>query len=156
VVIKVNEMDDKKCQSVRELVSEALDGAAATGKNASLDGLVFEEESVAAHMESCSPCRSWHLKTEDIMELARSLPQFDVPEQLTQSILSEVCKEESARQQLSWVVYVVALAAFLFMIIFMDAYESIWGIGSWLVGFATMLALKLLVSEPVEGEQETA
>lgn len=86
--------------------------------------------------------------------MTRLLPQFDVSERLTQSILTQVAAvEKSRQQQLGWIVYATAVVLFVYVMLFVDAFESVWGIGSWMLGLATMIGLKLLVAEPEKEKQ---
>jgi len=147
----VDELRKENCQQVRELLSTALEA-----EGQSLAGLNVEGEPVEKHMEMCAPCQKWKAHTEDIVDVARSMPQFDVAEHLTQNILSTVASEQQSKQrQLSWIVYAAAMISFLYVMVIIDGSESVWGMGSWLVGLLTMLGLKMLVSDPAK-ERQTA
>lgn len=112
-------------------------------------------ESVADHMQACISCQDWHQQSTDMITMARSLPQFDVSERLTQNILSEVAAIDRARpQHLRWLVYSVVLTVFVATVLVIDAAESVWGIGSWIIGLATMIGIKLLISDS-ESERQT-
>lgn len=138
--------DKKKCEQVRELLELSIESS----------DLLADGDRGAAdeHLAECRPCSSWKEQSADIIDLARSLPTFDVSEKLTQSILTQIAVEETAKQkQLGWIVYAVAVVTFIWLLVVVDAYESIWGVGSWLVGLGTMLALKALVSESPKEHQ---
>ncbi len=131
------------CDATREVLSRTMDGA-----------VVESMETAEAHLSTCKPCRDWQAQTQEIIEVGRLLPKFDVAERLTQNILQSVAEEEKSKQkQLSWVVYSVGVVLFLWLLVVADAYESVWGIGSWLVGLMTMIALKYLVCEGTKKER---
>jgi len=143
----VDDLNNKRCDRVRELLSEEP-------SNRELETLEVDGEPISLHIDGCSPCRTWKEQTDEIVDMARSIPQFDVSERLTQNILTMVATEDKAKQQqFRWVVYAVTIAMFLYILLFVDALESVWGVGSWVVGLATMLGLKLLVSEPKKERQ---
>jgi predicted anti-sigma-YlaC factor YlaD len=151
----VDELNRTKCDKVRELLTEILDDTSDLSANSlAKSKLEVEGEPVAVHLEQCTPCQTWRAQTDEIVDMARMLPQFDVSESLTQSILMQVSSEDKARQQqLGWIVYAMAIGLFFYTMLFVDAFESVWGIGSWGVGLATMVGLKLLISEPKKERQ---
>lgn len=135
-----------------ELVDSESIGIAADDTGA--DQLLIDGEPAQQHVENCSSCQIWKNQTMEMVSVARSLPQFDVSEALTQSILRQVEQEDSVKQQrLAWVVYAATASLFLFVMLFVDAYESVWGVGSWIVGLATMIGLKMLITEPKKERQ---
>jgi predicted anti-sigma-YlaC factor YlaD len=151
----VDELNETKCSRVREILTEILDDTADSTRN-NLDNNTQEVdgERVSIHLQSCARCQNWQAQTEEMVDMARLLPQFDVSERLTQSILAQVAVVESSKQQqLSWIVYAAAVALFLYVMLFVDAFESVWGIGSWIVGLGTMMGLKLLIAEPRKESQ---
>lgn len=139
----MDETKARKCIAVRELLSDCIEE-----ESSSWNALETDGERVADHMQKCMSCQDWHRQSTDMITMARSLPQFDVSERLTQNILSEVSAIERARpQQLKWLVYAVVLTVFVATVLIIDAAESVWGIGSWIVGLATMIGVKLLISD---------
>lgn len=140
---------------MREILTEILDDSSdSTQNNLAKNTQEVDGELVSKHLERCAPCQSWQIQTEELVDMTRSLPQFDVSERLTQSILSQVAvAEKSRQQQLGWVVYAAAVVLFLYVMLFVDAFESVWGVGSWVVGLATMIGLKLLIAEPKKESQ---
>lgn len=140
---------------MREILTEILDDSSdSTKNNLAKNTQEVDGELVSKHLERCFPCQSWQIQTEELVDMTRSLPQFDVSERLTQSILSQVAVEEKSRQQqLGWIVYAAAVVLFLYVMLFVDAFESVWGVGSWVVGLATMIGLKLLIAEPKKESQ---
>lgn len=151
----MDELNETKCRRVREILTEILDDTADSTRN-NLENCTQEVdgERVSMHLQSCDRCQNWQAQTEEMVDMARLLPQFDVSERLTQSILAQVAVVESSKQQqLSWIVYAAAVALFLYVMLFVDAFESVWGIGSWIVGLGTMIGLKLLIAEPRKESQ---
>jgi predicted anti-sigma-YlaC factor YlaD len=140
---------------VREILTEILDDNTDSFKNnLEKETREVDGERISIHMQNCTRCQSWQAQTEELTDMARLLPQFDVSERLTQSILSQVAVVENSRQQqLSWIVYAAAVILFLYVMLFVDAFESVWGIGSWIVGLGTMIGLKLLIAEPRKESQ---
>src|SRR5437868_6164849 len=47
------------------------------------------------HLDACAACRQWRVQVDDMARVAE-LPQFDVPERLTQNIMVAV-EDESRR-----------------------------------------------------------
>ncbi len=151
----MDELNETKCSRVREILTEILDDTAdSTRNNLENSTQEVDGERVSIHLQSCDRCQNWQAQTEEMVDMARLLPQFDVSERLTQSILAQVAVVESSKQQqLSWLVYAAAVALFLYVMLFVDAFESVWGIGSWIVGLGTMIGLKLLIAEPRKESQ---
>ena len=151
----MDELNETKCSRVREILTEILDDTAdSTRNNLENNTQEVDGERVSIHLQSCARCQNWQAQTEEMVDMARLLPQFDVSERLTQSILAQVAVVESSKQQqLSWIVYAAAVALFLYVMLFVDAFESVWGIGSWIVGLGTMIGLKLLIAEPRKESQ---
>ncbi len=154
-MIAMEESKHNKCDKVRQLLMELVDSES-MGIAHDQSGTLVDGEPAMQHVENCSSCQVWKSQTTDIVNVARVLPQFDVSESLTQSILRSVEKESKVSQhRLVWVVYAAAVSLFLFTMLFVDAYESVWGIGSWVVGLATMVVLKMLITEPKKERQVT-
>ncbi|MBY0357616.1 MAG: hypothetical protein K2W82_06410 [Candidatus Obscuribacterales bacterium] len=104
------------------------------------DGSFLQE-----HRLECEACRSWEMQSSEVTILASSLPQFDVPESLTQKILNSV--EEERRQNLTTNKYFLlplSLVAFisLLMNLPLDNWENF---ASWIIGLVGILSLKLLL-----------
>ena len=151
-------MDDvskQKCKRVQEFLAEILDDTSDLERNNLAKSThEVDGELVSEHLKLCASCQSWQLQTEELVDMTRLLPQFDVSERLTQSILTQVAAvEKSRQQQLGWIVYATAVVLFVYVMLFVDAFESVWGIGSWMLGLATMIGLKLLVAEPEKEKQ---
>ena len=92
-------------------------------------------------------------RDDDLLKMARSMPQFDVPEELTQKILAAADSERLGRQ-LRWqqVAAVTALALALVAVLCVDSFESVWGLMSWLLCLPVMFAIQALIAAPAQGE----
>ncbi|MDZ4833130.1 MAG: hypothetical protein SGJ27_04945 [Candidatus Melainabacteria bacterium] len=153
----MDESKHNKCDQIREQLIELVDreSIGVTPGNSGMETLLVDGESAKEHVENCSACRIWKDQTLEMIDVAHSLPQFDVSESLTQSILRGVEQEDRVKQhRLAWVVYGSALSLFLYVLLFGDAYESVWGIGSWIVGLGTMIVLKMIVTEHPKKERQ--
>lgn len=112
-----------------------------------MDNLTIE---LSYHLDSCAPCQVWQKDADLLSEMALSMPQFDVSENLTQKILTGV---ESVRQEkqnkLSGAVSLILFGSFIWLLFFHDSVESVWGLASWIIGFASVALLKnLIVDSP--------
>jgi len=86
-------------------------------------------------------------KFDEQLKLAvTDMPQFDVPESLTQSILSSVAQEEGSRRGLladfGWA---VCGACVLLALLYLDSAESVDGLISWCVGGAGVVMIQVLL-----------
>lgn len=134
-----------KCDDMRLLIDQRLEEgevALAADQCAQLN----------QHLGACGSCRTWEQEMTEIMAMAASAPQFDVPEALTQRILSAVDEKVfpvSGRQ----VVLVALTVVSMMFILVMDSVESIAGLGSWLISLAAMAVFKTLLVRPDVREQ---
>lgn len=151
----MNESNGIRCNRVRELIADILDDTTESTSNAlTRSSIEVDGEPIKVHLENCISCQTWRSQTDQIIDMTRTLPQFNVSENLTQSILEQVSVvEKTQHQQLAWLVYAMAVCTFLYIMLFVDAFESFWGLGSWLLGLATMIGLNLLVAEPKKERQ---
>lgn len=151
----MNETNGIRCNRVRELLADILDDTTESTSSAlSRSTIEVDGEPINVHLENCIACQIWKTQTDQIIDMTRTLPQFDVSENLTQSILTQVsAAEKTQHQQLAWLVYAMAICTFLYIMLFVDAFESFWGLGSWLLGLATMIGLNLLIREPKKERQ---
>ena len=75
-------------------------------------------------------------------------PQFDVSENLTQQILKGVEKVDLERSsKLNLVVPFCLLTFFAWLLFYQDSLESVWGLASWVIGFAIVAGFKYLLSD---------
>ncbi len=77
-------MDDKEeCKEFRQQFDEVGDGALP----------IYRTASIANHASICADCSVWKSQMVDILAMTSGLPQFDVSEHLTQSIMATVAAE---------------------------------------------------------------
>lgn len=98
------------------------------------------------HLAACGDCAAYMADTAAIVELARAMPQFDVSEELTQSILKATRQGRS--KQSDTMAGAVVVLGFLFFLFSIETWETTWGILSWLIGLAAMVIFKYLAEEP--------
>ena len=137
---KEENLIDSGCGDLRKLLNNRLDH----------DCVLSDEEDrlVDAHLEACTACSAWYRHSASIIETAKVMPQFDVSESLTQNILASVAKEEiQGQRNWSWLMYGTAAFVAMWFLLIVDDVESIWGMGSWLFGFLTLVGLKFLVAD---------
>ena len=105
---------------------------------------------IEQHLIECDACLAWQRQTTELIAVAAQVPQFDVPEALTQRILKEAMQQQSRKDSIfaSTVAALVAVCA-LSVLLFVDRCETTTGVMSWLLGMATMAAFAKFVSEPV-------
>ena len=130
-----------KCDDMRLLVDRRLEeGEAALAED--------QCEELKQHLGACASCSAWEQQTSEIMALAASAPQFDVPEALTQRILSAVMEQNAFPVSTRQVVLVSLAVVSMMSILVMDSVESIGGLGSWLISLAAMAVFKTLLVRP--------
>lgn len=110
------------------------------------DAAVPQTEAVNVHLLGCKDCRTWFNQSRQIVQLSKELPQYDVPEALTQKILQAVSAQQSPSLFVIDVKLVVAAALTIALAIFAfpDTFENVEGCVSWLVSFSIILVVKLL------------
>lgn len=144
----VNSMNDSNkchCNEFQVLIDRKQDG---------LD-LISEQEQafIDEHGNSCISCQQWLTQTAEITNLAMSLPQFDIPEALTQSILRSVNNERklsSSFERISWVPLSVVALLSIVLTMPLDSWS---GLLSWFIGFAGVYGLKILLNSANTQEQ---
>ena len=125
-------MPQDDCLNLRK-VSDEADGAAAFHK----------------HMEACPGCQQWHRQNEEMLAMVSATPQFDVPEALTQSVMSAVAAQPR-RQLANTLIVPVGVVAMAAMCTVMPV-DSIEGLVSTGVGLLGLFGVYLLVkSAPAE------
>lgn len=133
---------EMNCSQTRDLLSSSL-ARETTDKHVGVD----------KHLKECSSCNAWSHQMNEIVTVASSMTQFDVPESLTQNILKAVDAEAVQRQSLSSSLMIPAVFAVLMAAIFViETHESIGGVISWAAGLAVMYSVSLLVSSNKEAE----
>jgi Putative zinc-finger len=73
-----------KCERIRELVSDALDGAL-TGSAA---------DRFHAHLDACPPCRTYHAELKESLLLLEELPTIEVGEEFDRAVWARIRREE--------------------------------------------------------------
>jgi predicted anti-sigma-YlaC factor YlaD len=100
-----------------------------------------------SHLSTCNDCQIWQRQITDIIAEAAHIPQFDVPEALTQRIMTRVT-EESVKQESSWTTVIMAAAAVIALaILTVSGFESTNGLASWGLGLIAMGGLAWLVTD---------
>ncbi len=105
------------------------------------------------HADSCVACHKWAFEMESLLDMSAALPQFDVPEALTQQILAAVETERKmprmSQYPLVLPLSIIGAAALLTVLPF----DSLEGMLSWGIGLAAMVLLKGLLSGVQAGQQ---
>ncbi len=144
-------MDRKQqndCMQIRVLLDKRLDP----------EEILSDRDDLQAdtHLRQCNDCEMWYTQTARIIETAKVMPQFDVSEQLTQSIMGSITAYDTARQYpLAGVLKVLTVLGGLWLLVMADPYETVWGVLSWMVGLVLLFGLKFLLSDSA-GEELTA
>lgn len=73
-----------KCERIRELVSDALDGA--------LTGSVADR--FHAHLDACPPCRTYHAELKESLLLLEELPTIEVGDEFDRAVWARIRREE--------------------------------------------------------------
>ncbi|MCC7529212.1 MAG: hypothetical protein IT342_11885 [Candidatus Melainabacteria bacterium] len=130
------------CSQTRDLLSSSL-----------VRETTDKHDGVDKHLKECSSCNAWSDQMNEIVTVASSMAQFDVPESLTQSILKAVDAQAVQRKSLSPSLMIPAVFALLMAVILViETHESIGGVISWAAGLAVMYSVSLLVSSNKEAE----
>lgn len=120
------------------------------------EGDLLDAESMKlheTHPAQCSSCLAWKAQTEQILELAAGLPQFDVPEALTQKILSQLEAEKRNVVSLDSLPSLPLGVMGMFLLLLVLPFENLQGLLSWSIGFAGLGLFNLLVSSASASEQ---
>lgn len=140
------ELEINKCISMKVLLERSMEEG-----ESSLN--LIEHNELNEHLIGCSDCKTWQAQTKDLISMARSMPQFDIPEALTQRILAAVDLEAKS-SRLSLPATLMGLAtALLTIVLVVYSGEGLAGVGSWAICLAAMALLKDFVSAPEMGEQ---
>ncbi|HEY9784068.1 MAG TPA: hypothetical protein V6D17_01615 [Candidatus Obscuribacterales bacterium] len=97
---------------------------------------------IEAHREECITCQQWASATEDLIAKVSSMPQFDVPEAVTQRIMQSVNAQPAYGDHLARVLFFVVGALVAFLVF--ESGESLAGLLSWAIGLGLMGSLKFL------------
>lgn len=97
------------------------------------------------HKRQCQPCCTWVTQSIQIVQLTAEMPQFDVPEALTQRILTAVELEKNVART-AMPIYVWPSAALIAGVMLTALpYESAEGLLSWGCGLMALVVVKFLV-----------
>lgn len=98
------------------------------------------------HESSCDGCHQWVLRTGELTSLSADMPQFDVSEKLTQSILQAVESQRkvSVTGQYGLLIPVAAICVTGLLAVF--PMETVEGMISTAIGLAGVLLVKMVIS----------
>ena len=131
------------CSQTRDLLSSSL-----------VRETTDKHDGVDKHLKECSSCNAWSDQMNEIVTVASSMTQFDVPESLTQNILKAVETESVYRANalsganIKQALFGIAVAAFMMF----EAAEDFNGLISWAVGLGIVYSINLLVRSNSEAE----
>lgn len=111
-----------------------------------------EKQVVEEHLFLCDDCRAWVREMEVLLTLAQQTPQYDVPEALTQRILSQLEQaqiEGSGKGIFSssefWLWGAAAIVG-SWLLFGSDSFETESGSLAWVVAFVLIAACHYLLS----------
>lgn len=102
------------------------------------------------HESSCASCSAMVRQHANIVEMASSLPQFDVSEGMTQKILDNVESQSTPGIETSLLPIGIVAAVLYFLLLPYDSLQSILGWAASLVG---LLGLQFLMNSANSQEQ---
>ncbi len=127
-------MSEQDCLHARQTVDD-------TGAFTAEQLLVAEQ-----HIRTCANCELWRDQVNAIGAAARGLTVFDVPESLTQRIMTDVheASNSSAATFRTLVLSCVVIGAAV-IVFSMDSFDTVTGAVSWLIGFVLLFGFKYLL-----------
>jgi hypothetical protein len=84
----------------------------------------------------------------DLIAAASVIPQFDVPEALTQRILVAVETERKASITVKEVVLTAIVLGLTVAFVALESFESVSGLLAWFAGVAAVAVLKVVLTAP--------
>ncbi|HEY9775173.1 MAG TPA: hypothetical protein V6C81_15520 [Planktothrix sp.] len=137
-----DEAHTKQCLAARQyydarLAEDATDGAFTPETKASME----------THLKQCADCISWQRQITDIIAEAAHIPQFDVPEALTQRIISSVALESTKKESVVSTVVMSAVALLGLALLMFSGIESTDGLASWAMALIVMAGFAWLVTD---------
>lgn len=108
------------------------------------------KEAVELHLKECPDCLVWQRETTALVAAASQLPQYDVPEALTQRILTQVAVERARPDWFRIATLCAVAAACLAVLVMKDAFESVDGLLSWMLSGVTMFILAWFMRDKSE------
>ncbi len=134
-----NNLDPEDCKLLRTLIERKYEGEKLrTG----------QELQIAEHVSQCKPCAHWEMQTRQIVSFTQALPEFDVPEALTQQIIAAAQTFDAKSKSLSVssppLLLIAAISGTL--ILAATSFDNADSWGSWAVCFGVMFVIKQLLS----------
>ncbi len=129
------------CKTLRSSLETKLDSGA------QLADLTSSSE-IEKQLSSCASCRVWCEHTMDLIAAASVIPQFDVPEALTQRILVAVETERKASITVKEVVLTAIVLGLTVAFVALESFESVSGLLAWFAGVAAVAVLKVVLTAP--------
>jgi predicted anti-sigma-YlaC factor YlaD len=128
-------MENVQCQKIREAMSAEFSSSQEIKTSSEVD----------RHLRDCNDCRTWAEQSHQIISYANDIPQFDVPEAVTQRILQAVASE-TTRPFLSgdyalWIS--AAIVALLAIFVLSDTVENLEGLASWSLGLGLIAIVRM-------------
>lgn len=114
----------------------------------------IDDQGSSDHASSCKDCRLWLNEMQAITDCVHQMPQFDVPELVTQKIISAVRDERAVGRADLYrnLLWLGALSCGAWMLLVYDSFESWNGTLAWLIALAGVASLKFLIGTNVEHE----
>jgi hypothetical protein len=109
--------------------------------------------SIEQHIRNCAECTVWRHQAKAISTAASELPMFDVPEAVTQRIISDV-QNLSEKQKWTgqpWILSVITISA-VSWIFAVDPLESLNGTVSWLIALVVLAGLKMIIENNTKND----
>lgn len=141
----MNDSKNNECESFRLAFEKSKSG----------EGNICdpETEPLQSHAANCAACRQWSLQIDSLCDLSAALPQFDVPEALTQAILQSVETERRLPRLAQYPVMAPIAVALALALLTVLPFDSLEGIMSWGIGLSAMVLFKALLTGAEPGRQ---
>ena len=132
-------VNPEECQILRSLLERKFEGEKLRSG---------QEMQIAEHVSNCHGCASWEIQNSEILAFTRAMPQFDVPEALTQQIIAAAQTFEAKSKRLSVSSPPLLLFAAIFgtLILAATSFDNPDSWSSWAVCFGVMFIIKQLLS----------
>jgi hypothetical protein len=137
----LEKQNENSCAEFRSLYSDDEIGAMLSVEQRTL---------LNNHRNICAKCEAWCNQHLELIQLAESLPQFDVSEGLTQRILGSVEKQSTPGLESSLLPLGVVAAVAAFVLVPVDSLQGLYGWGAGILG---LWCLQLLMKSAATNEQ---
>ena len=105
----------------------------------------YERGSASAHGDDCAACKQWRSEVDAVAYAASVLPQFDVPEQVTQNIMNAV-EQAATRPLLGHYGLMLPLGiACAAMSVVLVPFDTIEGLGATAVAGGIMYLIQVFI-----------